>query len=130
MTGNKLSRFVPPPSPDKLESSGFAVTKKAKRPFSETETCFYCGAAIGAEHRHDCVLVMKKVTVRAIVEYEVQVPADWDEHLILFQRNDGSWCGSNMIGELEELDERDGCLCQHIKWELVEDSDEAFLDEG
>jgi len=128
--GNQgLQVLMPSPAPNDLRTSGFTVTRKAMRPATAAERCFYCHVPIGGEHLFDCVLVNKRVKVRAVVEYEVNVPANWAEEQVLFQRNLGSWCGSNMIGELEALDEAEGCLCGNIKWEFVSDGDESFLTE-
>lgn len=44
---------------------------------------------------------MRKVKVRAIIEYEVEYPDDWDDEMVLFHRNDSdsSWCCSNIMRE-------------------------------
>ena len=64
--------------------SQFMVTEKAKRPASKEQQCFYCQQPIGGRHKVDCVLVSKRVKIRMTVEYEIEVPADWDEDLIEF----------------------------------------------
>lgn len=108
---------------------GFVVTKDAMRPASNEEKCFYCQQPLGAEHKPDCVLVAKKVKVRAIIEYEVNVPAYWDKDQVEFQRNDSSWCCDNMIGELENLLGEDQCLCGITTFEYLGDASEPFLNE-
>lgn len=108
----------------------FKVTKDAMRPASDQPQCFYCQRAIGNDHQSDCVLISKTVKVRAIIEYDVRVPSDWDKAQVEFHRNDGSWCADNMIGELEEAVEANHCLCGIVRFEMIKDSDEYFLHEA
>jgi hypothetical protein len=82
--------------------------------------CFYCTAKIGERHNEDCVLWKKKVTVRATMEYEIEIPHFWSKENIEFHRNESRWCASNMIQELEQLDDK-GCLCPHVTFELVKE---------
>jgi len=108
----------------------FTVTEAAMRPASSERSCFYCHRPIGESHADDCVLVIKRVVVRAVIEYEVSVPASWDAEQIEFHRNDGSWCANNMIGELEALSERDGCVCSAVGFEWLRDApDSVTLEE-
>ena len=107
----------------------FKVTEKAMRPASPNRECFYCKQPVGGEHKADCVLVQKTVLVQASIEYEVTVPASWNEEDILFHRNESSWCQSNIIRELEELDDR-GCLCEKVTFEYpAQREGEPFLSE-
>lgn len=107
----------------------FIVTAKATRPAGDDEHCFYCGRPIGAEHKSNCVLVYKKVKVKLVVEYEIEVPSRWNKSDIEFHRNDGSWCASNLIQELETLDESEGCLCNIATYECGEDTSGPYLNE-
>jgi len=107
----------------------FYVTEKAMRPASDKRRCFYCLAPIGDEHKQDCVLVKKKVTVQMKISYEITVPASWEKHQIEFQRNDGSWCADNAISELEEIAEKEGCLCNRAEFEYIGGDSKPFLDE-
>ena len=107
----------------------FKVTKKAMRPVSIKKECFYCQQPIGSYHKNDCVLIQKDVIIRAVIEYKIQVPNDWDKEMIEFNRNEGTWCSSNMIDELKALEGRKSCLCRYVKWELVKDKGNIRLDE-
>ena len=109
--------------------SGFKVTKEAMRPASDKEQCFYCGQKMGESHKDDCVLIKKKVLVRMIVEYEVEVPNSWDEEIVMFHRNEGSWCSDNAISELEELSGSGQCLCSKTEFEYIGEESDPFLDE-
>lgn len=105
--------------------AGVIVTEAAMRPAAPgVRRCFYCHEAVGAEHKADCVCVVKRVKIRATIEYEVTAPSDWDKHMVEFQRNDGSWCANNMLHELEAL-KGNGCLCNHVKFEYLGDVEGA-----
>lgn len=112
-----------------MSDTNFIVTEKAQRPADVNGRCFYCNQPIGGFHNHDCVLIIKKVKVKAIIEYEIKVPAHWERDHIEFHRNEGSWCATNMIGELEKLDDESNCLCSHVKFECMDDRGLSFLDE-
>lgn len=105
------------------------VSRKSMRPASEKERCFYCQEPIGGNHKEDCVLVKKKVKVRMTVEYEVEVPNHWDAHRVEFHRNDGSWCASNAIDELQEMVDNGDCLCNRTEFEYLSDVGKPFLSE-
>lgn len=102
--------------------SSFIVTPKAMRPASSKRECFYCQQAVAGYHSVTCVLVEQRVKVRMIVEYEVTVPAHWDQYMIEFHRNEGSWCSDNAIDELREFSEGPhGCLCDIAQFEYIKD---------
>lgn len=74
---------------------------------------------------------LRYVRVKATITYEVPAPARAaDKESVEFQRNDGSWCASNMIQELEELDidtpDEQSCLCPLVHFEFVEAVGEEF----
>lgn len=110
----------------------FLVTPAAMRPGSSEERCFYCRQPIGAFHGPECVLVKKFVNVRMTVDYVIEVPANWDKHMIEFHRNDGTWCANNALDELAELTEEDEgtCMCSGTHFEYLGGDTEPFLDEG
>ena len=107
----------------------FIVTEKAQRPARMDGACFYCQQKIGEAHKADCVLVRKKVSVRMIVEYEIDVPAHWDANSVHSHRNRGSWCSDNALNELEAIKERDGCLCHTVRFECLADASGPQLEE-
>ena len=109
----------------------FIVTEKAQRPARMDGTCFYCDRKIGEEHKNDCVLIKIKVKVRAVIEYETEMPAHWKKENFEFSRNDGTWCGSNVIGEIERYESKSGkCLCHAVHHDFIEIVSAPFLDEG
>ena len=108
----------------------FIVTEKAQRPARMDGTCFYCMQPIGAEHKPDCVLIHKRVKVRATIEYETEIPNWWGNKEFEFHRNEGSWCANNMVGELKKyVEEKPGCLCGHAEFEYLGEESEPYLDE-
>lgn len=108
----------------------FIVTEKAMRPASDKRQCFYCQQRIGELHKPTCVLVCKKVRVRMIVEYEVEVPNCWDKDLVEFHRNDSSWCADNAISELSAMSSETSCICCSTRFEYVEDTSGAYASES
>lgn len=107
----------------------FVVTSQAMRPASSKAECFYCQQAVGERHKADCVLIVKRVRLRMIVEYEVAMPSHWTKEKIEFHRNESRWCADNAIDELTELSKRNGCICQYTQFECIEDTGEPYLDE-
>lgn len=75
---------------------------------------------------------MSRKTVRLKVTFEVdyEVPADWDDDLILFHTNESSSCMDNLLARrLEQSEAKDGfCTCSKAEaviipieeWELEE----------
>lgn len=95
------------------------------RPAGPRDQCFCCGQKIGEPHKRDCAIIDQKVRLRYIFEIEADVPHFWGENEILFHRNEGSWCASNAIDELDSIDKKEGCLCKRFKCEFVEIVDDT-----
>jgi hypothetical protein len=109
--------------------SQFTVTEAAMRPASSQLQCFYCQQPIGGHHKQDCILISKKVLVRMIVEYEVDMPACYGKEEVEFQRNESSWCANNAIDELREITADGACLCGVTEYEYIKDASEPYLQE-
>ena len=108
------------------------VTKKAMRPASSEQRCFYCKQKIGDKHLDTCVLVEKMVMVRLIVTFLHEVPNHWTSDNVESYWNKSSSCMSNALSDLSEYANRIGCLCSSdAKIEFVETvhSSENKLDE-
>jgi hypothetical protein len=88
------------------------------------DKCLYCGSKIGELHKIDCVMRNKTVVIRATIDYVIEVPEFWDKDNIEFHRNGSSWCASNFVSELEELDKNVGCLCSFVDFEYVREATE------
>ncbi len=95
------------------------------RPAGKPDECFYCGSKVGEPHKHGCVTVVKKVKLKATIEYEKEVPADWDDEQIYYHYNLGTWCANNIVDDLkdyiDELNEYNDCLCHHSEIEVIEE---------
>jgi hypothetical protein len=99
------------------------------RPVSPARVCFYCQQPVGESHRADCILIVKKVRVRMTCEYDIIVPGDWDADMVEFHRNESSWCSSNAIKELQDLNDTGPCLCSVVEFEYLHESSRLFLKE-
>jgi len=76
------------------------VTVDAVRPAGKQDHCFYCGQVIGDRHKEDCVLWERKVVVTVTFELLRDVPMYWDQSMIEFQMNDGTYCMDNVLDQL------------------------------
>lgn len=101
------------------------------RPAGPPDACFYCRAKVGESHQRDCVIVQKRVKMRAVIEYECYEPFSWDKEEIEFARNDGTWCADNLLETLKLHGEESGCLCGSTKIEFIgEVTGEAAIPEN
>ncbi len=82
------------------------------------DKCAYCTAKTGTQHDGDCVCRTRSVVVEATIRYTIMEPESWTDYDIEFHRNDGSWCASNMIDELQRVDAK-GCLCDITQFRYV-----------
>jgi hypothetical protein len=105
-----------------IHSETHIVKQENIRSAGPQDKCLYCGSKIGELHKSDCVMRDKTIVIRAIVEYVVEVPEFWDKDNIEFHRNSSSWCVSNFVNELEELDKNVGCLCSFVNFEYVHEA--------
>ena len=95
------------------------------RPAGPSEACFYCGRSVGDEHKQGCVARRRTVVVRAMVEYVVTVPEDWDQDAIEFQRNEGSWCADNGVREIMAVFKktRRQCFCELLTYGYLREAE-------
>ncbi len=89
------------------------------RPAGKPDQCFYCGNKVGELHGPTCVMVERKVTLEYKILVETYQPYHWSFDDIERHRNVGSWCASNLIAELEAIEEREGCLCEAVECSVV-----------
>lgn len=62
----------------------------------------------------------RKVKIKYTITLDEDVPLDWDNSMIEFQRNESSWCASNLLDKLNKYDEDHGCICNIVKAEVIE----------
>ena len=53
----------------------------------------------------------KRATISVIITYDVSIPEDREIDDVDFHRNESSRCAGSIIQELEQLEEKNGCLC-------------------
>ena len=92
------------------------------RPAGKPDECFYCHSKVGEKHKKDCVVVCKKVKLKATIEYITDVPNDWDKEMIEFRFNKSAWCADNLIYDLYKWGKKHkkDCLCPYTKIELLD----------
>lgn len=96
------------------------------RPAGEPDECLYCKQKVGFPHLFECVILNKKVKLKYSFEVEVEMPWSWDKEQVEFNRNEGSWCASNALEELEETAKlNNGCLCDAFEAEVVSMSNKS-----
>ena len=110
--------------------SEFVVTEKAMRPASPERRCFYCHQAIGDFHKDSCVLISKWAKVEIKMTIDIEVPSWWGKHDVEFNRNEGTSCAGNVVGDIERFQDKVGyCLCGEVEYKYIEDNSEPFLKE-
>lgn len=107
-----------------MKRNNWEVKDYGIRPAGDSEHCFYCGEPKGSIHKEDCVIRSRTVVIKMEAELVVDVPEFWDEEQINFHRNKGSWCATNVLSELERLDNRLGCLCGVLKFKYLREATE------
>ncbi len=109
--------------------SPWTVGDYAVRPGGAPNSCAYCKAEYGTEHKEDCELRQRTVVVRFNVTMAVAVPEHWHPSLITFKYNESSWCSSNLVHLLTELEDRmddeGSCLCHLGGAEYVREATEG-----
>lgn len=103
----------------KMKKNDWTVGKFGIRPAGDSDKCFYCGKYIGEQHKEDCVIRNRTVVVEMTMKLVLAVPESWDEELINFRYNEGTWCASNIIDEIERLDKVLGCICGITKFNYI-----------
>jgi hypothetical protein len=108
-----------------MKYKSWIVSKEDERPAGNKGECFYCNEKIGVEHKKGCVCRQRSVVVNFNIDLVLPEPEDWDENSIDFFYNEGSWCGNNFIGLLEDLEKRlgdNGCLCRFLKASFIREA--------
>lgn len=105
------------------------VTKEnGPRPAGRPDECFYCNAALGAEHRAECVLRRRTIVVETVVRYVVEEPEHWTAEDLHFHRNLSSSCASNVLREIADAHDAMPdyvCPCGRVRTTFVREATEA-----
>lgn len=59
-------------------------------------------------------------TIRITIDLPMDFPADWDNKMIEFHLNESCYCCDNLIDELCEYSEKNGCICGITKCEVLD----------
>lgn len=65
---------------------------------------------------------MKK-TVRIVINLPMEFPEEWDNEMIEFHLNESSYCCNNIIRDLGEYTEKNGCICSITHCKVISDAD-------
>ena len=105
------------------------------RPAGQPDACFYCKSKVGAPHGPDCVMVVKESIYSVLVDgrevgaFRYDDPYSWDDDMCEFHKNDGSWCASNAIDDIEwtdaeaeqrvrAMEQESDCVCPLLEFRL------------
>jgi len=94
-----------------LKKDSHLVTEDAIRPVGKPNSCYLCDAELGTEHKAGCVFRQRTIVIELKTRLLVSEPEHWDKEMIEFHFNESSYCLSNLIEELQALDESEGCIC-------------------
>ena len=108
------------------------VKPEDERPVRRDGTCFYCNRPIGQAHKPGCVILQRTIVVEATIKCVVSIPRDWDQQMIQFHFNEGSWCADNMMrwmGDWEQAKGDEGlCSCAAVAVEYIREATPADHD--
>jgi hypothetical protein len=97
------------------------VKKSDIRPARPDGTCFYCSVPLGQEHKKECVIRTKTVTISINIILPYETVESWDKEDTEFHLNESSWCADNIITELEKYSKKHGCICGITKIKLIDE---------
>lgn len=61
-----------------------------------------------------------KRTVRITIDLPMDFPVSWDNDMIEWHLNEGTYCLDNLIDELFDYSEENGCICQIAKCKVID----------
>lgn len=106
-----------------MRKESWLVKKKDYNKYYKVD-CFYCKSKLGQEHEVGCVTRKRSVVVNFSIDIVIGVPEDWDDDMVEFNWNESYSCSSNVIGVLERLSKRKGCLCGLLETSFVREATE------
>lgn len=59
--------------------------------------------------------------IRAVIDINIDI-GTWSLADFLDYRNEGTYCASNFLDDLEGVHEAEGCLCGYVQFEAVDPS--------
>lgn len=73
------------------------------RPAGPGNACFYCRRKIGERHSTTCVMWVRAVKIRAILEFDIDEPVSFTKNDIEARFNEGSFCASTILEWMEAM---------------------------
>lgn len=114
---------------EETRNSNFIVTEKSICE-NENDICFFCGRKIGNYHKVDCPLILKKVLVRAYIDYHINVPSYWDTKTTAAACADENFDDVyNELIDTERTYSGDKDLTEAVIFKCIHIDDNFFLDE-
>jgi hypothetical protein len=62
----------------------------------------------------------QKKTIRIIIDLPMEFPEEWDNDMIEWHLNDGTYCLDGLIDELYDYSEEHGCICPITKCKVID----------
>lgn len=72
----------------------------------------------------------QKKTIRITIDLPMEFPEGWNDEMIEFHLNESCYCCDNLIDELCEYSEKNGCICGITKCKVIDDPNELTFVEG
>ena len=61
-----------------------------------------------------------KRTIRVTIDLPMEFPVSWDNDMIEWHLNEGTYCLDNIIDRLSDYSEKHGCICQITKCKVID----------
>lgn len=61
----------------------------------------------------------QKKAIRITINLPMEFPEEWDDEMIEWYLNDGTYCLDNLMNELSCYSKEHGCICQITKCEVI-----------
>lgn len=91
-------------------------------PRNVDNTCMYCGAKEGEQHNQGCVCRRRSIVMKMEMNIVMEVPENWEVSTCEFNKNDGTWCASNIIQDLQKIDKDLGWLCGMVNFKYLREA--------
>lgn len=55
--------------------------------------------------------MQQKRIISIVIDLPMEFPEDWDDDMIEWHLNEGTYCCDNLINELQNYSKENGCIC-------------------
>lgn len=66
------------------------------------------------------VNMRQNITIRITIDLPMDFPVSWDNDMIEWHLNEGTYCLDNLIDELSDYSEENGRICQIAKCKVID----------